>query len=215
MIEQLEAMDEQGYKWKGIKYLRKKFEPKHCKLEDSSGNYIPESRFPTKAAEYLAEVQWNALQGNYAPRTRTLSHVGENIKDTDRDLDELNEVIKKLKRNNTPGPDKTAAELSKWLNDVNRAKLLTHYNDILVGQKYFRSANYANITSIYKKGDPAKPENYRPIAFAALIKLRIDDVIDPWISKTKFGFRKKSSTAQAICIARRLVDVAERQGTNI
>ena len=223
MIEQLEAMDEQGHKWKGIKYLRKKFEPKHCKFKDGSGNYIPESRFPTKAAEYLAEVQWKAPEGNYASRTQTLSHVGENIKDTDWSLNELNEVIKNLKRNKTPGPDKTAAELLKWLNDDNRAKLLTHYNDILVGGKYFRSLNYANIASIYKKGDPAKLGNYRPIALlqtfykvlAALIKLRIADVIDPWISKTQFGFRKKKSTAQAIFIARRLMDMAERQGTNM
>ena len=126
-------MAERGYKWKGRKYLRKKFEPKHCKFKDSSGSYIPESRFPTKAAEYLAEVQWKAPEGNYAPRTQILSHVGENIKDTDWNLNELNEGIKKLKRNKTPGPDKTAAELLKWLNDDNPAKLLTHYNDMLVG----------------------------------------------------------------------------------
>ena len=59
-------------------------EPKHCKFKDSSGNYIPESRFPTKAAEYLAEIQWKAPVGNSAPRTQTLSHVGE-----DWDLNEL------------------------------------------------------------------------------------------------------------------------------
>ena len=52
MIEQLETMDEQGYRWKGIESLRKKFVPKRL------GNYIPKSRFPEKAAEYLAEAQW-------------------------------------------------------------------------------------------------------------------------------------------------------------
>ena len=83
MIEQLETMDEQGYKWQGIKSLRKKFVRKHCKFKDSLGNYIPESSFPEKAAEYLAEVQWKPPDGNYVPRTQPLSYIGENLKDTE------------------------------------------------------------------------------------------------------------------------------------
>ena len=138
-------------------------------------------------------------------------------------IDELNKVINNLKRNKAPGPDKVAAELIKWLDSDNRANLLAHYNDILINGKYFRSLDYANVASICKKADPAKLENYRPIAllqvfykiFAALSKLRLVDVIDPWISKTQFGFRAKKSTAQAIFIARRLMDMAERQGKNV
>ena len=214
MIEQLETMDEQGYRWQGIKSLRKKFVPKHCKFKDSLGNYIP---------EYLAEVQWKPPEGNYVPRTQPLSHIGENLKDTAWEIDELNEVIKNLKRNKAPGPDKIAAKLIKWLNSDNRTKLLAHYNDILIDGKYFRSLDYANVASIYKKGYPSKLENYRPRALlqvfykilAALIKLRLADVIDLWISNTQFGFRPKKSTAQAIFIARRLVDMTERQGNNI
>ena len=93
----------------------------------------------------------------------------------------------------------------------------------MINGKYFRSLDYANVASIYKKGDPSKLENYRPIALlqvfykilAALIKLRLVDVIDPWISQTQFGFRAKKSTAQAIFIARIVMDMAERQGKNL
>ena len=115
MIEQLETMDEQGYKWKGIKSLRKKFVPKHCKFKDSLGNYIPESRFPEKAAEYLAEVQWKPPEENYVPRTQPLSHIGENLKDTAWEIDELNEVIKNLKRNKAPGQIKLPQSLLNGL----------------------------------------------------------------------------------------------------
>ena len=101
--------------------------------------------------------------------------------------------------------------------------MLLHYNDILLHGKYYDSLSLANIASIFKKGDPAKLENYRPIALlqilykilAALLKYRLVDGVDPWLLKTQFGFRKKKSTAQAIFIARRLMDLAERQGTNI
>ena len=66
-------------------------------------------------------------------------------------------------------------------------------------------------------------ENYRPIALlqtiykliAAMVKNRLVDALETWISKTQYGFRPKRSTAQAIFIARRLMDIAERQGSNM
>ena len=132
-------------------------------------------------------------------------------------------MLKNLKPNKTPGPDEISSEMVKWLDGGNRSRLLLHYNDILLHGKYYDSLSLANIASIFKKGDPAKLENYRPIALlqilykilAALLKYRLVDGVDPWLLKTQFGFRKKKSTAQAIFIARRLMDLAERQGTNI
>ena len=88
---------------------------------------------------------------NYVPRAQPLSHVGENLKDTAWEVDELNEVIKNLKRNKAPGPDKVDAELIQWLNNDNRTKLFARYNDILINGKYFRSLDYANVASIYKR----------------------------------------------------------------
>ena len=113
MIEQLEILDEQLYRWQGIHSLRKKFVPKHCKFKESPGNYIPESRFPEKAAEYLGEVEWKTLEGNYVPRTQTFSQRIKFKKDAAWEIDGLNEVIKNLRRNKAPGPDKVAAELIK------------------------------------------------------------------------------------------------------
>lgn len=45
---------------------------------------------------------------------------------------------------------------------------------------------------------------------AALIKHCRADVIDPWILKAQFAFLTKKPTAQAMFIARRPVDMAER-----
>ena len=78
----------------------------------------------------------------------------------------------------------------------------------------------ASVASIYKKGDSENLENYRPISllqtmykiYASLIKERIDAAIDENIYKTQYGFRKHRSTAQALYIARRLLDISEQQG---
>lgn len=83
--------------------------------------------------------------------------------------------------------------------------------------------NLANVASIYKKGDSTSLSNYRPISLlqtaykilASLIKERIAAGIDDDIYKTQYGFRKDKSTAQAIYVARRLLDLSDRQGTNL
>jgi len=55
---QLEEMDEHGYRWSGIKLLKKKFVPLHTKFRDSKGHFVSEAMFLEKAAVYLATVQW-------------------------------------------------------------------------------------------------------------------------------------------------------------
>ena len=67
-------------------------------------------------------------------------------------------------------------------------------------------------------------KNYRPIALllqtfykilAGMIKNRLLETYDTWVQDTQYGFRPKKSTAQAIFIARRLMDISERAGTNL
>ena len=78
--------------------------------------------------------------------------------------------------------------------------------------------NYANVVSIYKKGDSTNLANYRPISLlqtfykitAALIKERLDAGLDRWITKTQYGFRKNRSTAEAIAIIRRIISSGEK-----
>ena len=223
MLQQLEEMDKQGYKWQGLKQMKKKFFPRHTKFKDKDGNPIPESSFPAAAAEYLSSVQWKKPETAHEQKNTSLSEVGAAVNQSAFELEELNAVIKRLKSNKSPGPDEVTSELIKWLHNDNRAKLLVHFNEILLKGTYPASLNLSNIASIYKKGDPAKLENYRPIALlqtfykilAALVKNRLEPALEPWISKTQYGFRKKKSTSQALFIARRLMDMAERQGTNL
>ena len=57
-------------------------------------------------------------------------------------------------------------------------------------------------------------QNYRPL-FAAMIKNRLLQTYEPWVQTRQFSFRPKKSTSQAIFLARRLMDISERTGTNL
>jgi hypothetical protein len=73
---------------------------------------------------------------------------------------------------------------------------------------------------LFKKGDPASCENYRPICilsiayklFAWILKERLIQAgVDKVLWRTQFGFRQGCSTDDAIFIARRLLEVARAQ----
>ena len=49
---QLEEINKHGYKWSGIKRLKKKFVPNHTKFRNSQGQYVSEACFPEEASEY-------------------------------------------------------------------------------------------------------------------------------------------------------------------
>ena len=71
-------------------------------------------------------------------------------------LRELNQVIKMLKKDKAPGPDKTITELYKWLDTENREALVFILN-LCWSEEYFPDdVMLANVASIFKKGDTNK-----------------------------------------------------------
>ena len=73
----------------------------------------------------------------------------------------------------------------------------------------------ANVVTIFKKGDPALCENYRPISlltigykiFALLLLHRLQDgQFETRIWSTQFGFRSNFGTSDALFAARRIID---------
>ena len=225
-VRQLEEADAQGYKWEGLKAARKTFQPRRTKFKNKHGQIIKESDFADEAATYLETVQWASPADddlNLSYENQFIFSGDSLITDENFTEAELDHVLKAQKHGKTPGPDKCPAEFFQWLNHQNRHILLECFNDILDRDIYPESFKLANIVSIYKKGDATQMKNYRPIALlqtlykilAGLIKNRLIQTYDAWIQKSQFGFRPKKSTAQAIFIARRLMDISERTGANL
>ena len=120
------------------------------------------------------------------------------------------------------GPDGCRPELAKWLSGINRLYMLELFSDIHINGIYPECFTLANIAALSKKGDATQMKNYRPIAplqvfykiLARLVRNRFHCACDPWIQNPQFGFRPKKSAWQAIFVARRLLDIAERPNDN-
>jgi hypothetical protein len=223
ILEELEEVDRDGYKWDGLKKLRKQYTPNYTRYKDKHGKYITEKQYAEHAADYLEHEKWKKHETTERRTDLFEDATQYKIKDTEITLDELNEVIRLLKCNKAPGPDTITAELIKWCDEEVRQHILKCYNAMYMSNHYYDSLNKASIASIYKNGNPMKLENYCPIAllqtfykiYASVLKNRLVAGIDPWIYKTQYGFRQNKSTSHAMFIARRLLDIAERGGTNI
>ena len=78
----------------------------------------------------------------------------------------------------------------------------------------------ARVVSLYKKGDPEKQENYRPISLlntfykviAAAIQRRLGGTLDNLVMKTQYGSGNRSTTTDALFVAKRMQEYAERAG---
>ena len=224
LLEQLEEITAQGYKWHGLKKLRAKFSPSFTKFKDLEGNHVPFQDYASKAAEYLEQVQWKEPVLDDNPMSREdipLQNGNYRVDDSPFIMAELEYVLNKIKNHKSPGADQIPGELYKWLDVQNRALLLDAANVCLAKGEMAHHLLQAIVVSIYKKGDASLLENYRPISLlntcykivAALTKERLDAGLDSWLMATQFGFRKYKSTSHAIFMARRLQDISEKSRT--
>ena len=109
-------------------------------------------------------------------------------------------------------------ETFKEMDDENLEHLLEMINEWWEKEDIPEEILQARIVMIFKKGDTSNLNNYRPIALlnsiykiiASIIQRRIAEKLDEKLQKTQYGFRKNRSTAQAIHIIRRIIDIGER-----
>ena len=114
-------------------------------------------------------------------------------------FEELEEVIRKLKRRKKPGPDNIPMEIYKELNKIKLWELLEELNKWWKEEDRDEEQLKAKVVLIFKKGDSSKWENYRPISllnsihkiFTAIVKLRIEDAIDDKLQKHNLDLESK------------------------
>lgn len=219
-------------KWLGVKFLKRDRKPKLYEFADKDGKPVTLKEKAEVTADYLASVQWkknDKIIGEddplyYKPPIdpETNKPVKRNLKNAvyelgEITLDELKAFIKRSKRRKACGPDEVPMEFFKYLNDDNLKIILRFFNQSWNEGSFPEDKLKAFVASIYKKGDPKQPGNYRPISllcsiykiYAGIIQKRLADAIDNDIAATQFGFRKSRSTSNAIACIRRLLDRAE------
>lgn len=222
IMSELEKQDEFGYSWKMLKTFRKRYTPKVAVYQDHLGNKFNADLFPKKAAEYYSNKHWAPPEVNHEPNHRPpIWQLGPAYKTGPIERWELDNALRKAKNNKTPGPDNIAVEYYKHLSNDNTNELLQVLNQIYSHPHTAPTLTDSNLAIIFKKGNPSKLENYRPISLlqtnfkliAAIIRDRATAAIDQKLMPTQYGFRAAKSTSHAIFLARRIMERCEAAGT--
>ena len=218
--------------WDGIKDIRKEYQPNMYARNDKDGKRTELGQVAEATADYLAKVQWGKDETNKEESPATPQDVREHLNqrkvrynglifdEAPIRKEELDAVIKKLKKGKAPGPDGITTDALKDLTLINRVALLKLLNTWWEAGEFPTGLTSANVVSLYKKGSPRDQGNYRPISLlnlfykiiAAVVKIRLENTLDATLMNTQYGFRRNKSTTQALYLARRLQEFAERAG---
>ena len=203
--------------WSQVRRLRKNPKPQQGRLKDSAGHVVRSDRRAETMAEYLEKVQW-------AVRPVTTNRYGENLGEElpvecGRITElEIRRAARRLKNNRASGLDDVPAELRKGIlcqTGPASTWAIKLYNECWERRAVPEAWHMSRVAAIFKKGDPAQCENYRPISllpvgyklFATILLQRLKDAgAEDRIWPTQFGFRSKCGTSDALFLARRLID---------
>ena len=219
--------------WNVVKRHKKAFEPRTHRLTDATGKLVGTSQTAETQAQYYSAHQWNAPPPQPpAPARPALFPVSPAIPTGDFSGEELNAVLKTLKTRKAPGPDAIPNEIWKMLlktdksdehkdretelNQRIREYFLKLINKIHHEKVIPDSWNDANIAALFKGGNSADPDRYRPIALLAtaykvytrLIHQRLVQGLEERLRETQYGFRPKRSAPEAIALLLRTLDIA-------
>lgn len=120
-------------------------------------------------------------------------------------MKELEEALKKSKNAKAPGEDGLSIELYKYSSSKFKKRLLNFINSIWEKETTPEEFRNAIVVPLYKKGDMAKPENYRGICllntcykiYAKIIAKRINEITEEKVLEYQNGFRGGRSCTDA------------------
>jgi len=216
-IEQLASKGD----WNSLKKIRKKrHAAQQTRLQDLEGHVVSTEARATTLADHLETIQWKVRPATLVPDIKPEIHPPLPVELDDFSCKELRRAIHKLSSGKSVRKDDVPIEIFKVL-AAGEGGLLKDFLDLC--NECWRSSMVpgdwmtARVVMIFKKGDPALCDNYRPICltavayriYASLVKQRLLDAgLDGRLWTSQYGFRKGRSTEQAIYIARRHIELA-------
>jgi len=205
--------------WSQVRRLRKGVKPHQGRLKDSMGQLVSSDERAETFAKHLEHVQWAVRPVTLAPERPPLDNVLP-VKLDAIDHDEVCRAAQRLKKGRAAGLDGVPAEFWQAILVQNSpaAHWVTDFcNECWEAKAIPETWHQARVASIFKKGDPADCDNYRPISLITvgykllatilLTRLKVAGA-EARIWPSQFGFRSGTGTADALFIARRLIDRA-------
>lgn len=121
---------------------------------------------------------------------------------------EVMKILSNLKTNKPSGPSDIPAWALKDAKEAVCEPLTFLINEFIKEERFPRHLKLANVTPIYKKGDPTSPINHRPISITGVLAKVFEKAManqmtnymkdNKLFSATQFGFRQNYSTQDAL-----------------
>ena len=202
--------------WAKLRELRKSKNLAQGRLRNLNNDLVSSEERAETIADYLERVQWR-VRPTFAVLDREPIGPILDIRVTEVTLDEVTRALKKLRYGKVCGQDKIYPELWKALIEDHTALswIVKFCQRCWKEKKIPENWHRASVISIFKKGDPALCENYRPISllaigykvFALVLLYRLKDgQAESRIWATQFGFKSEYGTTDALFAARRIID---------
>lgn len=131
-------------------------------------------------------------------------------------VEEVKEVLGKLKLGKAPGCDEIFPEMLKFMSDSAVKELTIIYNRAWQEKKVPEDWSRAVILPIYKKGDPKHCDNYRGISllcvvskiYETILEKRLREVIEPQLKDQQSGFRQEHGIQDHIFTLQQITEKA-------
>jgi len=214
----LEELVETGG-WDSVRRLRRGFAPRPSKLKNAAGEVVESTLRADTTAEYFEQVPWRVR-----PDTIDLpgAQIGPDIAMNLGDImhEEILQAVKALKNKKACGADNVPAEFWKAIMkaETEAGVRVTEFCNACWKQKRVPVRwHLARVAAIFKKEHADDPGNYRPISllcivykvFASVMLRRLKEAdAEGRVWKTQFGFKSGYGTADALLLARRMIEAA-------
>ena len=211
----------EGGQWHAIKKLRKGKIIKHASLRKHDGGVASTAERPDIFADYFETVQWRNLMPSLVPQGRPALGTPLGIDVSPFTLVELQTILRRLKQGKAPGGDDISPDFWRAVSDDEGAttQLLSLCQRCWNEKSLPSSWRCATVVLLFKKGDAALPQNYRPISLlavgykvlAALLHRKLlEGGSEQRMRASQYGFRPKRGTADALMVVRRMIDAAHQ-----
>ena len=174
------ALSEQD--WNAIRRLKKGFVPSQGRISNQAGELISSEHKAETMASFFEKMQWHVRADTSISDE---PHIYDQlpVRLCDFTKEEILHIISKLRKKKSAGHDDIPAEFwiacvgTRW--DGLQKKKESKSEPILEWLQQFCNLMWQNkcipaewhkarVACLYKKGDPAMPENYRPISLLAI-----------------------------------------------
>ena len=205
--------------WAEVRKLRRGRKLQQGSLKNAQGVLGATEERAETLADYYESVQW---ADRPCPGQAYTELLGPELPVLQGPIsyDEMNAAGRTLKYGKASGSDGIPAESWKAvLTDGSPSCMwvVNFMNGLLNEERVPSQWHEARVVAIYKKGDPTEASNYRPISllqigyklFAQIILQRLKEAgAEKRIWPTQFGFKSGCGTAEALFLARRIIDKA-------